>query len=532
MFAPKSGRALRKLLAQAHCRTPELEAFESRTLLSSAVLADFMPTTPNATWLYSGTITLGGSTAYAASGSTNYVAAAGTSIETNSFTVTNPGNALLQSTGGFTRSFVTASNGAQFSTESVALPSNEIWSDTYSGHEIWSDTFTGQQPTLPSVMAAPGVYNTFTSSDQGHIDNSSGTASYVLSVTSTETYQGLVSVTTPAGTFLAAKITEHRDYALSPLSLPNLSAPGLGTLDYTMYLVQGVGIVRKTMTTTRLDASGNPITFSSDFSLTQASLLDAPAQLSVRSTTATIASGDTSPTAAKGTAFGSVNADGTGITQTFVITNTGSTTVHLGGISNAADSIFFTPAAQDFTVTKAPALTLAPGATTRFKITFTPTAVGVRPSTLYIMTTSPGIPYSFKVRGTGTPVLGILNVAGGTTPAPITNGATTASNTTGTRFGQVTTNPVGAFGRRFIISNSGTGAFQLTGPITITGANASDFSIISENVGSLLIPGSSSIIFRIRFSPTAVGLRTAFVNISSDSPGAPVFRFKITGTGV
>ena len=520
MVAPRFPRAPKNLPAHASDTPPLLEALESRALLSAVVLADFMPADNVATWIYNGSFNLGSSTQYSAMGLTKYVTAGGSSIETNSLMMTTPDPSLTQGSGGFTRSFASDPFGAHFSTESMALPSNAIWSDTYSG----------QAPTLPSSMNAPGVYNVTTATDHGHIDNSSGSVNYILSVTSTETYEGMVSVTTPAGTFLAAKITEHRTYAQSPLSLPNPSAPGLGTLDYTIYLAQGIGIVRKTLTTTRLDAGGNPLTFASDFSLTQSSLLDAPAQLTVRSAGVLIPQGDISPTTAKGTAFGSAIADQSGAVHVFAITNTGSTVVHLGGTSFAADSIFFSGIPQDFTVVQAPALTLAPGATTRFKVAFTPAAAGLRPTTVYIFTRSPGDPYSFKVRGTGTPATGIINVSGGVNPIAIQNNAPTPTIPTGTRFGQVPANG-GAYGRRFIITNTGPGPFRLTGPITISGVAAGDFSIITDNPNSLIIPAGSSVMFRIRFSPTAVGLRKAKVTIYSDTTGAPAFTFQISGTG-
>ena len=115
---------------------------------------------------------------------------------------------------------------------------------------------------------------------------------------------------------------------------------------------------------------------------------------------------------------------------------------------------------------------------------------------------------------------------------PITNGADTPSPTNGTDFGN-TVYPLGTFSHTFTILNSGTANLNLTdyALVTVSGSNAGDFSVTvlpSTPIG----PGFSWTTFTVQFAPSALGTRSAVVNIGSDDSDNNPFSFAIQGTGI
>lgn len=84
----------------------------------------------------------------------------------------------------------------------------------------------------------------------------------------------------------------------------------------------------------------------------------------------------------------------------------------------------------------------------------------------------------------------------------------------------------------YTILNTGAAPLNLTGSpkVEITGANAADFSVLSQP-GSP-INGGESITFTIEFKPGATGLREATVSIASDDSDENPFTFAIRGIGM
>ena len=115
---------------------------------------------------------------------------------------------------------------------------------------------------------------------------------------------------------------------------------------------------------------------------------------------------------------------------------------------------------------------------------------------------------------------------------PITNGSLSPSPTNGTDFGN-TVYPLGTVSHTFTILNSGTANLNLTdyALVTVSGSNAGDFSVTvlpSTPIGS----GFSWTTFTVQFAPSALGTRSAVVNIGSDDSDNNPFSFAIQGTGV
>lgn len=87
----------------------------------------------------------------------------------------------------------------------------------------------------------------------------------------------------------------------------------------------------------------------------------------------------------------------------------------------------------------------------------------------------------------------------------------------------------GSVAQSFTISNTGDGALTVNA-ITLSGAQAGDFSVSSFSAPKVLAP-NSALTFTLNFAPSAVGLRTATVNIASDDSNENPYTFAVKGTG-
>jgi hypothetical protein len=85
--------------------------------------------------------------------------------------------------------------------------------------------------------------------------------------------------------------------------------------------------------------------------------------------------------------------------------------------------------------------------------------------------------------------------------------------------------------RTFTIENPGDAPLELAGPapVSITGAQAGDFTVSAQPAGTVPPGGSAS--FKVRFRPSVRGFRSATVSIASVNPGATPYEFAIQGAG-
>jgi len=113
----------------------------------------------------------------------------------------------------------------------------------------------------------------------------------------------------------------------------------------------------------------------------------------------------------------------------------------------------------------------------------------------------------------------------------IMDGDTTPSATDYTDFGSADVSS-GTVDRVFTIENTGTADLRLTNTpkVSISGANASDFSVTSDPA-SPVIP-SDSTTFTIQFNPSAAGVRTATISIANNDADENPYNFDIQGTGI
>lgn len=176
----------------------------------------------------------------------------------------------------------------------------------------------------------------------------------------------------------------------------------------------------------------------------------------------------------------------------------------------------------------------ANGGTTTFSITFDPTQLEQRQATVSIDNSDGDEnPFTFSIEGYGADPE--VRLFGGALFQQIVDGDATPSASDHTDFG-LTDVANGLSSRTFTVSNRGTsrllnGSENLSLPngVTISGAAAQDFTVITQPATSLGIFGSSK--FKISFNPSAPGPRPATITIDNNDPDRNPFSFAIQGPG-
>lgn len=124
-----------------------------------------------------------------------------------------------------------------------------------------------------------------------------------------------------------------------------------------------------------------------------------PREINAQGNSVTIADGSTVPSVTDSTDFGVQSVCNGTITRTFTIQNGGTTTLGVTGVTITGTN------ASDFTVTLAPASTVAPSGSTTFVVSFDPSAAGVRTATVTIGSDDcDEASYDFAIQGTGTQI--------------------------------------------------------------------------------------------------------------------------------
>jgi hypothetical protein len=194
--------------------------------------------------------------------------------------------------------------------------------------------------------------------------------------------------------------------------------------------------------------------------------------------------------------------------QTVTLTNSGTDTLKIISIALTG------PNTTDFTalVTTCPA-SIAPGASCTISTAFAPTAVGSRTAAITITDNAQNIAAATQtviVTGTG---LGVPT-ASLSTEGPLTFASTF--------FG--TTNPTA---QTVTVTNTGTAALNVTS-VGFAGADPADFAE-TNNCGNIAPSGTCAI--SVKFTPTAVGTRTATLQITDNSGNVTGTTQSVTVTG-
>jgi hypothetical protein len=183
---------------------------------------------------------------------------------------------------------------------------------------------------------------------------------------------------------------------------------------------------------------------------------------------------------------------GTSSSQTYTMTNSGSTTLTLSSIKMKGD----------FSRTTTCKTTLAPGASCQVTAKFTPTQSGNRYGALFVNSNDAYSPYVSVLQGAGQSIslsptkLTFASQAVGTTSAPQTS----------------------------TIKNPSPSQNLVLGTITATG----DFAA-SSNCPSSLLPNASCTV-SVVFTPSVAGTRTGVTDVISSDFNSPTL-INLTGTG-
>ena len=199
-------------------------------------------------------------------------------------------------------------------------------------------------------------------------------------------------------------------------------------------------------------------------------------------------------------AFGSVGVGTVSTARTLTVTNSGTGSLDVGGVSVSGAN------AADFTSTST-CTTLAAGASCTVSVTFAPGAVGVRSASLAVATNAGTQPTPVALSGTGVQP-GISADATSVAFGAVTVGTTPQAQTV-------------------TVTNSGTAPLTVSG-LALTGANAADFT--ASGCAAAVAPGGTCSVV-VTFTPGATGARAATLTVASNAPGAAP-AIALSGTGV
>ena len=297
-------------------------------------------------------------------------------------------------------------------------------------------------------------------------------------------------------------------------------ASGGGTTTFTVrFDATASGLRTAVVSIANNDSDENPYTFSIQGT-------GIGSEMDVQGNSVSIADGDTTPTTADHTAFGSQSVLAGTISRTFTIVNTGDDTLNLDGTPRVALSGAH---ASDFTVTTQPSATVATGGgTTSFTVEFDPSATGARSATITIDNNDGNEdPYNFSIAGTG--IQQEINLQGNSNS--IANGDVTPAASDHTDFGSVDI-VGGTLSRTYTVQNVGTDTLNLDGTprVVVSGAGAADFTVTAQPTATVSAGGSTT--FSILFNPSTAGVRSATVSIDNNDTNEDPYTFAIQGTGI
>ncbi len=275
------------------------------------------------------------------------------------------------------------------------------------------------------------------------------------------------------------------------------------------------------------DLDENPYNFSIE------GIATAP-EIDIQGNGNSISDGDMSPALTDFTDFGSGDVFNCTVEKTYSIVNSGEYSLILTD-SDAPNGVYVWidgDNASDFSVSLQPSGSIAESGSDDFSIVFNPSAEGIRNAVVHINSNDVDEgSYEFAITGTG--VAPEIDIQGNS--VSISDGDETPSTLDHTDFGGTSVSE-GTITRTFTIYNQNSGSYpgclNLSGSspyITITGEHSADFTITSPPSNVILSGDNTS--FQITFNPSASGVRTAIISISSNDIDETTYTFAIQGTG-
>ncbi len=200
--------------------------------------------------------------------------------------------------------------------------------------------------------------------------------------------------------------------------------------------------------------------------------------------------------------FGDQTVGTTSAAKTVTMTNVGTTTLTINGISLTGTN------AGDFSQTHTCGSTLGAGASCTVSVEFKPATAGALKASLSIADNATGSPQAVALTGTGRAPAVTL------TPTSLAFASTVVGSTTAAQF--------------VTIKNSGTATLNLTSE-TITGTNPTSFIKSATTCGTTLAAAASCTV-SVEFKPAATGALKASLSIADNATGSPQ-AVALTGTG-
>ena len=244
-------------------------------------------------------------------------------------------------------------------------------------------------------------------------------------------------------------------------------------------------------------------------------------EINVQGNAVNINMGSFTANTSNNTDFGMVNVGST-INKTFVIQNTGTGALVISGMdftgANAGDFTFVNPPAYPATI--------AAGASLTITAKYVPALVGISNATLNIYNNdfNENI-YDYAVKAQAASYE--INVTGNN--SSILAGSTVVANSNNTDFGSTLINT--NITKSFVIENTGNGTLTVSG-ITISGANASDFTLVNPPTFPMVLTGVSSQTITVKYAPTAVATSVAKLTINNTDMDESIYDFAIQGKGL
>jgi Abnormal spindle-like microcephaly-assoc'd, ASPM-SPD-2-Hydin/FG-GAP-like repeat len=202
-------------------------------------------------------------------------------------------------------------------------------------------------------------------------------------------------------------------------------------------------------------------------------------------------------------AFGDQSVGTASPVQTVNVFSSGSTPLQITNIAVTG------PNATDFSLANNCAAPIEVGGSCTMSVVFTPSGGGSRSGSIAVTDSTSASPHIVPLTGTGVTEGRLLLVPSNLPFGNVKLGTTSLAQTLN-------------------VSNSGTAPLSITG-ITVTGADADDFTYSSNCGMSLAVGGSCTI--SITFLPQALGTRTAFVSVADNSKGSPHMA-SLSGNGI
>ena len=282
------------------------------------------------------------------------------------------------------------------------------------------------------------------------------------------------------------------------------------------------GLREATITIPNNDSNENPY----NFAIAGTGQLPA-SEITIQGGGQEIINGDTIPQRDDKTDFGMAVIGGS-VTHTFQISNSGTKELTLTGSPYISIK---GPHAGDFKIDEQPISPLGVDETTSFALSFKPTAEGLREAVVTIANDDNNKnPYEFAIRGEGVfTAVPEITVRGNGIEIP--DGDAAPGREDGTDFGSAGI-AGGSITQTFTINNDGIETLNLTGVphVIISGAQANDFDITVQPDDSVAPGGSTT--FQVYFTPKAVGIHEAVLNIFNDDSNENPYNLCIRGDGI